>query len=158
MGEEVSNVRNVACESVAWAYRKGRPGRPWTSLVSDCKWCRTVNIHKINENLTKLRRNSNLCSIQKKDFSQIHHVLSWNLSDDLLLCQLIRITLWFYKNHVKILSKSYVGLILLSDSKFLLDVPNFCAAVRRCVYDLVTTPDQTHVTDVIVYTPLFQTI
>ena len=25
------------------AYIKGRPGRPWTPLVSDCKWCRTVN-------------------------------------------------------------------------------------------------------------------
>ena len=28
------------------AYIKGRPGRPWTPLVSDCKWCRTVNGHE----------------------------------------------------------------------------------------------------------------
>ena len=29
------------------ALDKGRPGRPWTSLASDCTWCRTVNGHKL---------------------------------------------------------------------------------------------------------------
>ena len=31
----------------AGAYIKGRPGRPWKPLMSDCKWCLTVNAHEI---------------------------------------------------------------------------------------------------------------
>ena len=29
------------------ALDRGRPGRTWTPLASDCKWCRTVNGHEI---------------------------------------------------------------------------------------------------------------
>ena len=38
------------------AYIKGRPGRPWTPLVSDCKWCRTLNGHEKWKKITEKKR------------------------------------------------------------------------------------------------------
>ena len=37
---------------------KGRPGRPWTPLLSDCKLCRTVNGHEIQQEIWMKRENS----------------------------------------------------------------------------------------------------
>ena len=43
-------------EWYTWAYGKGRMGRPWTSLMSDCKWCRVVNGHKNGKNVREKKR------------------------------------------------------------------------------------------------------
>ena len=53
------------------ALDKGRPGRPWTSLLSDCKGCRTVNsseiLPKIIENKGKTwNYNLNMDTIEWK--------------------------------------------------------------------------------------------
>ena len=51
---------------------KGRPGRPWTPLVSDCKWCRTVNGVRLNcQQKLRMKTEKNRQLMLKRD--QIWH-------------------------------------------------------------------------------------
>ena len=108
------------------ALDKGRPGRPWTSLLSDCKGCRTVNsseiLPKIIENKAKswnynIKIDTSECKFYKKLQKRLEKAFLMQKSS-------------IFKRLSLNCGKIFVGLEFLSDSKIGLDVPEQLAAQR----------------------------